>query len=167
MSGSHVPALHLCARTGECLGPFYPFGCWHELSASFLLPLSPPPGPAINHSLLRFCFFGFDGLRFDGSSPNRLGGHRGCGRRLLFSLFLAGTGGVSQRFGGFARVAVHLGGLATYLFALLLFGEEALRGLKNLCSLLCQHLGPNVLWLSPLPTALFFMSCSAFSAAWA
>lgn len=123
--------------TGECHGPFYPFGCWHELSASFLLPLSPPQAPAINHSLLRFCFFGFDGLRFDGSSPNRLGGHGGCGRRLFFCFFLAGAGRVSQGFGRFARVAVRLRGLATYLFALLLFREEALRGLKNLCSLLC------------------------------
>ena len=116
---------------------FYPSGCWHCPTAPFLLPLAPPPVPAINHSLLRFCFFGFDGLRFDGSSSNRFGGHGGCRGGLFFYFLLTDTRSIGQRFRGFACIAVHLRGLAAYLFALLLFREEALRGLKNLCSLLC------------------------------
>lgn len=101
------------------------------------LPLSPPQPPGINHSLLRFCFFGFDRLRFDWSSSNRFGGYGGRGGWLFFCFFLTDTGSVGQRLGRFAGITVHFLGFASYLFALLLFREEPLRGLKHLCSLLC------------------------------
>lgn len=100
----------------------------------------PPPllhPPAINHSLLRFCFFSFDGLRFDRSSSNRFGGYGGDRGWLFFYFVLTDTGSVGQCVRRFAGITVHFLGFASYLFALLLFREEPLRGLKNLCSLLC------------------------------
>lgn len=128
---------------------------WLLALFDFTFPAHPPPMPCNEPQPLRFCFFGFDRLRFDWSSSNRFGGYGGCRGRLFFYFFLTGTGRVSQCFWRFTWITVHFLGFASYLFALLLFREEPLRGLKNLCSLLCQHLGPNVLWLSPLPTALF------------
>lgn len=112
---------------------------WLLASSDFTLPLpSPlPQSPAINHSRLRFCFFGFDGLRFDRSSSNRFGGYGGYRRWLFFYFFLTDTGSVGQCVRRFAWITVHFLGFASYLFALLLFREEPLRGLKNLCSLLC------------------------------
>lgn len=112
---------------------------WLLASADFILPLpSPlPQPPAINHNRLRFCFFGFDGLRFDRSSSDRFGGYGGYRGWLFFYFFLTDTGSVGQCVRRFAWITVHFLGFASYLFALLLFREEPLRGLKNLCSLLC------------------------------
>lgn len=134
--GSYVPPCASELWTGPCHRPFTPLAAG-TADCTLPPPLAPPPGPAINHSLLRFCFFGFDGLRFDGSSSNRFGGHGGRRGWLFFYFLLTDTRSVGQCFGRFACIAVHLRGLAAYLFALLLFREEALRGLKNLCSLLC------------------------------
>lgn len=122
---------------GECQRPPGPSGCWHHLTSFFLLPLSQPQAPGINHSLLRFCFFGFDRLRFDWSSSNRFGGYGGRRGWLFFYFFRTDARSVGQRFGRFARITVHFLGFASYLFALLLLREEPLRGLKHLCSLLC------------------------------
>lgn len=95
-----------------------------------------PPSPCNNPQTLRFCFFGFDGLRFDWSSSNRFGGYGGSRGWLFFYFFLTDTRRVGQCF-RFTWITVHFLGFASYLFALLLFREEPLRGLKNLCSLLC------------------------------
>lgn len=154
----------ICGMRSEAIWP------WAAGTSCLVLPPSPPLPkslPCSKAQPLGLCFFRLDGLRFDWSSSDRFGGHAWCRGWLLFSLLLTDTWGVSQGFCRFTGITVHLLGFASYLFALLLFREEPLRGLKNLCSLFCQHLGPNVWWLSPLPTALFFMSCSAFSAAWA
>lgn len=118
----------------------------------FTFSACPPPHKS---QPLWFCFFRFDSLKFDWSSSNRFGGYGGCRGWLFFYFFLTGTRRVTQCL-RFTCITVHFLGFASYLFALLLLREEPLRGLKNLCSLLCQHLGPNVLWLSPLPTALFW-----------
>lgn len=110
---------------------------WLLALFDFTFPAHPPPMPCNEPQPLRFCFFGFDRLRFDWSSSNRFGGYGGCRGRLFFYFFLTGTGRVSQCFWRFTWITVHFLGFASYLFALLLFREEPLRGLKNLCSLLC------------------------------
>lgn len=152
MSPVHLPALDWI--TSQTILPL-----WLLALSDFILPrspLPPPPTPCNKPQPLWFCFFRFDGLRFDWSSSNRFGGYGRCRRWLFFYFFLTDTRRVSQCFRRFTWITVHFWSFASYLFALLLFREEPLRGLKNLCSLLCQHLGPNVLWLSPLPTALFW-----------
>lgn len=123
---------------GSGQGPVYPCGCGHHWTSCFSSPL--PRSLATNHSLLGFCFFGFDGLRFDRSSSHRFGGHGGDRGWLFFSFFLTDAGSVGQRVWRLAGVTVCFLGLASsYLFALLLLREEPLRGLKNLCSLLGLH----------------------------
>ena len=100
-------------------------------------PLAPGPRPGNKPQPLRFCFFCFDRLRLDWSSSNRFGGYGGCRGWLFFYFFLTDTRWVGQCFRRFTGITVHFLGFASYLFALLLFREEPLRGLKNLCSLLC------------------------------
>ena len=113
---------------------------WLTALSNFILPLSPlpSPSPCNNPQPLRFCFFDFDRPRFDWSSSNRFGGYGGCRGWLFFYFFLTDTRRVGQGFRRFTWVTVHFLGFAFYLFVLLLFREEPLRGLKNLCSLLCR-----------------------------
>lgn len=135
-----MPLVHLQTHHR----PFYCRGCWHCLT-SFSLP-TPPTIPHNKPKLLRFCFFGFDRLRFDWSSSDRLGGYGRCRGWFFFCFFLTGTRWVSQCFRRFTWITVHFLGFASYLFVLLLFREEPLRGLKNLCSLFCLKKLENKNW---------------------
>lgn len=132
MSPVHLPALDWI--TSQTILPL-----WLLALSDFILPRSPPPSPTPCNKPqpLWFCFFRFDGLRFDWSSSNRFGGYGRCRRWLFFYFFLTDTRRVSQCFRRFTWITVHFWSFASYLFALLLFREEPLRGLKNLCSLLC------------------------------
>lgn len=115
-----------------------------------LLPPSPPSSPlpptSKKQQPLRFCFFGFDCLRFDRSSSNRLCCCRRCGGRLLLCFVLADSWRVSNRLGGFAPVLIHFLRFASYRFALLLLRKESLGGLKYLCSLLCLKKGRKYIY---------------------
>lgn len=117
------------------------------LGYKFMLLSSPPPPspPSTGTQPLRFCFFGFDCLRFDWSSPDRFRGRSRRGGGLLLGFVLAGSRGVSNGLGGLAPVLVHFLRFASYGFALLLLllllRKEPLGGLKYLCSLLCLKKG--------------------------
>lgn len=85
-AGTTAAAAYMPLGTAQC--PAQRAGC----SSSFGLPtdaadtspiLPSPPSPW-EHSLLRFCFLGFDCLRFDWSSSNRFR----CGSRRRGGLFL-------------------------------------------------------------------------------
>lgn len=120
------------AGTAGCSSSFGP-----PIVAADTCPPSPFP-PSTGTQPLRFCFLGFDCLRFDWSSSNRLG----CGSRSRGGLFLgfvlADSCRVSNCLAGFAPVLLHFRGFASYGFVLLLLlRKESLGGLKDLRSLLC------------------------------
>lgn len=123
----------------------------HPLGYKFMLLSSHPPSPSSHTSMeiqpLRFCFFGFDCLRFDWSSSNRFCCCSRCRGRLFLRFVLADSWRVSNCLGGFVPVLIHFLCFASYGFALLLLlRKESLGRLKYLCSLLCLKGKKYVYW---------------------